>query len=322
MRRILVIVGAGLAVLVAGAVAVSVIGSTWFTPEKAAQDYVDALAAGDVDTLSDTFPDSAELSPLLLTEEVYEAAEERPSAYTLGEVSVLGDSATVEVEAEDGVGGTSYLSMEKGEKKFGIFQEWEVTEALTSSLAISSGGVEEISVNGVTVAAPSEGYGSFAVLPGTYSVDLYAGNEWVEGATSEVAVPLGGYASPEASSPEPSDAFVERVDSEISAWLDECMASTEADPDGCPQSAYVYGDVRGLTWELTEAPVVDYDYFDPTFPMTLYVSGGQATASYQYDDSYGFGPKQWTDETEEASLDFSVEVDVVGDALEVTPETY
>ena len=37
---------------------------------------------------------------------------------------------------------------------------------------VTTDGVEEIAVNGVSVAAPSEGYGTFAVLPGTYSVDL------------------------------------------------------------------------------------------------------------------------------------------------------
>lgn len=322
LRRIVVLVGAGLGVLVAGAVAISVIGSTWFTPEKAAQDYVDALAAGDVETIAATLPDGQDLSSSLLTDEVYEAADERPTDYAVGEVTTLGDSATVEVEATDGVGGESYLSLEKGDRKFGFFQEWEVTEGLTSSLDISSGDAEQIAVNGVTVDAPSEGYGSFAVLPGTYSVDVYAGNEWVEGEASEVPVPLGDYASAETSSPQPSDAFVQRVDDEIGSWLDGCMTSTEADPDGCPQSAYVYGDVRNLTWELTEAPVVDYDYFDPAFPMTLYVSDGQATATYEYDESYGFGPRQWTEETEESSLDFSIEVDVVGDDLEVSPETY
>lgn len=322
VRRIAIIAGAGLGVVVLAAIVVSVTGSTFYTPEKAAQTYVDAVADGDVDTVADALPDGEDLSPLLLTDEVYDAATERPTGYTVGEVTTLGDSAMVEVTADGGVGGDSYLSLEKGGKKFGIFQEWDVTEGLTSSLSVTTDDVEEISVNGVTVAAPDGGYGTYAVLPGTYSVDLYAGNDWIEGAASEVAVPLGGLASPELSSPEPSDAFVERVDEEVGAWLDECMASTEVDPDGCPQEAYAYGDVRNVVWELTEAPEVDYEYFDAAFPMTFYVSGGTATATYEVDESYGFGPKEWNEETEESSLDFSIEVDLSGDQLQVTPDSY
>lgn len=322
VRRIALLVGGALAVVVAAAIAVSVISSTYFTPERAAQDYVDAIADGDVDAVADSLPSGQDLSSLLLTEEIYDAATDRPTDYAVGDVSTLGDSAMVEVTAENGVGGDSYVSLEKGDKKFGIFQEWDVTEGLTSTLNVSSGEVEELTVNGVTVTADDAGYATYAVLPGTYEVDLYAGSDWIDGAASEVAVPLGEYASAETSAPEPSDAFVQRVDEEVGAWLEECMTSTEVDPDGCPQEAYVYGDVRNVAWELTQAPEVDYEYFDTSFPMTLYVSGGSATATYEVDESYGFGPKDWNEETEESSLDFSVEVDLSGDDLEVTPDSY
>ena len=322
VRRIAIVVGVGVAAVVAVAVAVSVIGSTYFTPERAAEDYVAALADGDMETVGDLVADSGEdASRALLTEDVYEAATDRPSGYTIGEVAAFGDDATVTVTADDGVGGESYLSLEKGDKKFGIFQEWDVTEGLTSSLSIASD-TDEIAVNGVTVDAPDGGYGSFTVLPGTYTVDPYPGNEWLEGAASEVAVPLGEFASPEFDSPQPSAAFKEQVDAQVGAWLDECLASTEPDPDGCPQSAYTYGDVRNLAWELTESPTVDYEYFDTSFPMTLYVSNGRASVSYEVDESYGFGAKEWVEETDESSLDFSIEVDVVGDELEVTADGY
>ncbi|MFC7360919.1 hypothetical protein [Nocardioides astragali] len=322
VRRIALVVGAGLAVLAAVPLTVSAISSAFYSPEKAAQTYVDAVAAGDMGAVAEALPDSGDFSPLLLTEEIYEAATERPTGYEVGEVTILGDSAMVEVEATGGVGGDSYLSLEKGGKKFGLFQEWEVAEGLTSTLNVSTDGVEELTVNGVSVEAPSGGYPTFVVLPGTYSVDLYAGNEWLDGAASEVAVPLGAYASADTTTPGPSDAFTERVDEEIGAWLEECMASTEPEPDGCPQSVYAFGDVRNLSWELSEPPVVDYEYFEPTFPMTLYASEGVATATYEVDESYGFGPKQWTEETEESTLDFTIEVDVAGDSLDVTPETY
>lgn len=322
VRRIAIVGGAALAVVVIAAIAVSVISSTYYTPERAAQEHVDAVADGDVDAVAAAVSGDDEVSPALLTAEVVEGASDRPTEYTVGEVTTLGGDALVEVTAEDGVGGESYVSLEKGDKKFGLFQEWDVVAGLTSTLSIATEGDADISVNGVAVPAPAEGYGSFAVLPGTYTVDPFAGNEWLQGAASEVEVPLGGFASPDVASPEPSDDFTQQVDEAIGAWLEECMASTEADPDGCPQSSYAFGDVRDLTWELTEEPSVDYDYFTPSFPMSLYVTGGSATATYEVDESYGFGPRQWVEESEESSLDFSVEVDLDGDRLEVTPEAY
>jgi hypothetical protein len=322
VRRIALIGGGVAAVAVIGAIAVSVISSTYFTPERAAQDHVDAVASGDLEAVAATVSGDDEVSDALLTTEVLDGAADRPTEYTVGEITTLGGNALAEVTAEDGVGGESYVSLEKGDKKFGLFQEWVVVEGLTSTLNISTDGASDMSVNGVAVGAPEEGYGSYVVLPGTYTVDPFAGNEWLEGAPSEVEVPLGGFASPDIASPQPSEAFTRTVDESIGAWLDECMASTEIDPDGCPQSSYAYGDVRDLTWELSESPTVDYDFFSPSFPMSLYVTGGSATATYEVDESYGFGPAEWTEETEESSLDFSVEVDLVGDRLEVTPETY
>jgi hypothetical protein len=322
VRRIAIIGGAAAAVVVVGVVAVSVISSTYYTPERAAQDYVDAVADGDVDVIAAAIPGDDELSPALLTTDVVDGVADRPTDYTVGEITTFGGDALVEVTAEDGVGGESYLTVEKGDKKFGLFQEWEVVEGLTSTLNISTDGAGDMSVNGVAVPAPDEGYGSFVVLPGTYSVDPFAGNEWLQGAASEVEVPLGGFASPDIASPQPSDAFTQQVDQTISAWLEECMDNPEADPEGCPQSTYVFGDVRDLTWELSESPTVDYDFFSPSFPMSLYVTGGSATATYEVDESYGFGPKEWAEETDESSLDFSVEVDLIGDQLEVTPEAY
>jgi hypothetical protein len=112
------------------------------------------------------------------------------------------------------------------------------------------------------------------------------------------------------------------VDRAVAEFLDECLASTEPDPDGCPQSIYAYGDVRNLTWELTASPTVDYDFIDPTFPLSLYASGGSATATYEVDESYGFGAADWVEETDESSLDFNVEVDADGDQLDVSVEPW
>jgi hypothetical protein len=164
-------------------------------------------------------------------------------------------------------------------------------------------------------------YADYAVLPGTYSVDPFAGSEWVAAQPSTVEVGLGEYATAEQAEPQPSAAFEEQVDSALAEWLGGCMDSTEPEPDGCPQSVYTFGDVRNLSWELTTPPTVDYSYFDPSFPMSLSTSDGEATATYEVDESYGYGPKQWTKETDESSLYFGVTVDEAGGALSIDFES-
>lgn len=125
----------------------------------------------------------------------------------------------------------------------------------------------------------------------------------------------------EQTEPEPSAALEQQVDSALDEWLGECMDSTEAEPADCPQSIYAFGDVRNLSWELTTPPTVDFSFFDPSSPMSLYTSDGVATATYEVDESYGYGPKDWAEETDESSLYFDITVDVSGDTLTVDFES-
>lgn len=320
VRRIALVGGTAVALVVGAFVAVSVANSILYSPEKVAQNYLDAVADGDVDTALESMPNDQDLSMTLMTDEIYAAATDRPSSYSLGEVTDYFGATSVDVEAKGGVGGDGSLTLEEGDKKFGLFNQWKVTEGLTSTLSIATTSSSGVSVNGVEVETTDD-YGSYAVLPGSYNVDPFAGNEWVEAGASPVKVALGDYASAEMTEPQPSAAFKEQVDSAMADWLGACMDSTELEPDGCPQSGYAYGDVRNVSWELTTPPTIDYSYFDPTFPMSLSTSDGEATATYEADDSYGYGPKEWTKETEESSIYFSVTVNEDGNGLSVDFES-
>lgn len=78
-----------------------------------------------------------------------------------------------------------------------------------------------------------------------------------------------------------------------------------------------------MRWELTTAPTLSWDGFDGTFPAELSSDvTGQATATYEYDASYGFGAPDWTTETEEADLYVTAEVDLVDDEPVVTFSSY
>jgi hypothetical protein len=72
------------------------------------------------------------------------------------------------------------------------------------------------------------------------------------------------------------------------------MASTELDPDDCPNSASGGTDVRNVVWTLDQSPTPDFEYFDGTFPADLSCGqSGHATVTYEADQSYGCGPPDW-----------------------------
>lgn len=72
-----------------------------------------------------------------------------------------------------------------------------------------------------------------------------------------------------------------------------------------------------------EEPTVSWDGFDGTFPADLYSDAdGEAIATYEYDESYGYGRPKWVEETEEATLYVSATVDIVDGEPQVTLETY
>jgi hypothetical protein len=216
------------------------------------------------------------------------------------------------------VGGAGFLTLEKDGRKFGIFDQWTVTEGLAGTVSLYGEGSEAVSINGVEVNPAEDPEAEYDAFPGTYSFDAFAASEWFEAEPTTIEVTPGGFGFAEPAEPRPSAAFEEKVDSELDEWLDGCMASTELEPEGCPQYAFAFGDVRNLSWELTTPPAVDYSFFDATFPIALSATDGVATATYEADDSYGYGPRNWTEETEESSINAYFEVDVVGDALTVS----
>lgn len=70
-------------------------------------------------------------------------------------------------------------------------------------------------------------------------------------------------------------------------------------------------------------PTISWDGFYGTFPVQLSTDGeGEASVTYEYDESFGFGKPEWTTETETSDLYFNVEVDLVDGEPVVAFEEY
>ncbi len=335
--RRLVLIGVGVvASLAVLAIGYRVVDSTFFGPEKQAEAYLDAVVDADLDKAQELAPFDYEPEGLafavsfgdedtrtdLFTREIYEATQERITGYEILSTDVSGDRAELEVRLE-GLSGepTADLTLYRDGRSLGLFTDWVVGDAGLAQVGSSYGETDSIGVNGIMVQTDPEA--EQWLLPGTYDVDPYADNPFLQADVDPVVVePGAGYASiGVSSSAEPTEEFRAQLDDQVGAYLEECMASTELEPEGCPQSTYSFGDgVRKVEWTLTRAPDTSDLYLSGEFPETLYLSDGEAAVTYEADESYGFGPKDFQPQEDTSYLSLQVEVDVDGDELVVSFE--
>lgn len=327
-RRALVGVGIVGGIGLLGVVAASILGTTAFDPQQRAEEYLDAIVAGDVDEVRALAPASDDKTAVLLTDEVYAAAEDRITGYEITDVTTDGDEATVTVDL-DGVpdgDGVSFQLRADGRRAV-LFRDWQVdggglARQVTVPVPESS---TSLRANGVAVDVPGGDIDLWA-LPGSYAFDPYGESPWLESGSTRTTVPAqdtwGTYA--EIDEPQPSSALLERVDTALTEWIEGCMAATTLSPPDCPQNAFASGDEqRKVSWELTRAPTFSWTGFDGTFPAELTSEeSGEAVVRYEYDASYGFGAPEWTTESDEVSLYVNATVDLVGGEPRVTYSPY
>lgn len=320
-KKVGIVAGAVVAVGIVGWIAVSVINSQLYGPKDQVAAYLDAVVAGDLDEANDLAPTDGEVDNSLLTGKIYRAAEERITGYEVGDVNRDGDTVTVEVRLE-GLGGptSADLVMEKHGHNAVLFDKWEVADGgLARQVSVSMPeGAEDLTVNGVAVGHVAD---DVWLLPGTYVFDAFSGNRWLESSGEPVHVAADEeFQFAEVPGAVASEAFRDEVQRQIDAYLADCMAAKELDPPNCPNSTYAGTDVRNVVWTLDQPPTPDFDSFDGTFPADLsYGDSGHATVTYEADESYGFGPRDWQRQTEESDLYLSsVEVTAQGDNLVVS----
>ncbi|MET3962861.1 hypothetical protein ABIE44_002795 [Marmoricola sp. OAE513] len=319
-KRLAIIGGVVVVLLGAGSATISGINSAKYSAEATAEKYLDALQDGDAEKalgLADVEDGNTDL----LTDEIYGAAEKTFTSYEIEDTSDgFGGVTRVEVELRGLEGGKAEVELElRKDGKTGVFfDKWEVTDGgLATRVSFDlPEGADSVAVNGTEVEI---GSGEDVYLfPGTYDINPYGDNKWLSTDGAKTVVEAGSYSGyaeiPEATA---SDAFREEVDRQLSAYLDTCMAATTIDPDGCPNSGY-NSDAVNVRWTLTTPPTVDYDSFDGEFPAQLSTDSGQASATFEYDANYGFGPKDMVTETYEDTLYLSVTVEEVDGGLKVT----
>jgi hypothetical protein len=254
-RRKLLLIGVGVVLLLVGAV--YVIRSTVSSPESAVRGYFDALADRDADAaLAATAPEVREQ----VARDVISGAVLRSDGYApprdvdVTAVTVDGRGAVAEVSyLVDDRPQSASLRLRRDEGMLdSVLHQWLVVDGIGSLRLLEA--PEEVTVNGQPVVAyDAQGPRILPVLPGGYQVGVPADDPLWESRSvparvapqevTDVSVPL-------AARPVVRDG----VEAQVRDLLDDCAASTELVPPGCPFGYAVVAQAEDVAWRIQEYP--------------------------------------------------------------------
>lgn len=291
-----------LLLIVGGVVGVN-LGNAAHAPELQVRAYLDALKKGDAEAALALSGTKVEKTDLLLTDEAYENAEDKITRYTIADSSVEGDTATVTASITQG--GEKYdqeFALTKAGKDAVIFDKWALEAPTIGMMSVGVVAPEDavIEVSGIDASsARTDGVVELRALPGTYAVTLGGEPEFYEAEpTSASVVGFGG----EAAEAEPlvialTDEGTQAATDAVNAWLDDCIASTDLTPAGCPFSATNSQnyEISNLVWTVTKPTFTIGEFSDGTWAIITETPGSAKATADARDPSTGGTGQIFTD---------------------------
>jgi len=255
-RRFLAVVAVFGVVALLLAVAYS-LRMTVYSPSAVVHAYFQALADRDLaaalrttDQGAGGFPDDL-LQPAVLESDAYLP----PSQPDIVEVTVDGGRAEVRVEFTIGDRpATASLRLRRAEEGFldSLLRRWRIVDGVRPLPLGSS--PAEVEVNGVRVVAQDlDGPRTLPVVFGGYAVGVSADDPLWD--AREVTVLVGSDRATVVDVPLVPDPQVRaEVERQVTEILDQCAASTELLPPGCPFGNARYGRVSDVAWRISAYP--------------------------------------------------------------------
>lgn len=270
------IAGAGvLVLLIGGSLAGISFGAATHAPEVQVQAFLDALVEGNAEQAIALTGTEVGPGDLLLSNEAYQNADDRITGYTIGDSRADGDSASVTATIKQG--GFSYdevFSLTRTGRDAVVFDVWALDPPAISILAVGVSAPDDavVEVGAVDVSPARSGDGvELRALPGTYAVTLGGDTTWYDAEpTSASVVGFGARAEPaESLAVDMTDEGTRSATDAVDAWLDDCVASTELAPAGCPFSASNPGDLElsNIAWTVTKPEFSFGDFTDGSWPV-------------------------------------------------------
>lgn len=295
------IIAGGAAVVllaVAGVVGYSV-GTSTHSADRPVRAFLDDLSAGKVEDALKTAGIDHDKGDVLLTDAAYAKAKGRVTGYRIAATRDDGDTATVTAYLRQGGRDvSSTFTLDKTGTDWGVFPVWELEAPKLGAVDVSVRGPAgaKVLVGGQGVTTSKDGTATLTALPGTYDVAVDGGKWYSADATTATVAGFGGTASsPVSMTTKLTAAGEQSAKDAVNAWVDGCIASTDAAPKGC--SFYAYGEDSAYTytnqkWTLDTRPAVSVGgwlsngwlvttttYGRATFTADISGAGGVGTAS-------------------------------------------
>ncbi|WP_144753349.1 hypothetical protein [Curtobacterium pusillum] len=295
------IIAGGAAVVllaVAGVVGYSV-GTSTHSADRPVRAFLDDLSAGKVEDALKTAGIDHDKDDVLLTDAAYAKAKGRVTGYRIAATRDDGDTATVTAYLRQGGRDvSSTFTLDKTGTDWGVFPVWELEAPKLGAVDVSLRGPAgaKVLVGGQGVTTSKDGTATLTALPGTYDVAVDGGKWYSADATTATVSGFGGTASsPVSMTTKLTAAGEQSAKAAVDAWVDGCIASTDAAPKGC--SFYAYGEDSAYTytnqkWTLDTRPAVSVGgwlsngwlvttttYGRATFTADISGAGGVGTAS-------------------------------------------
>lgn len=243
---------AALVVIVLTVAAVPLLNVAVYTPARAAEAYVAAIARGDAERAFSYLSSPTPTATMALGDDVLAAAPDLPRDAEAETISTSGDRAKVELSYVLGSRPqTVELSMVKLPPAAGLFDRWAIEQEAWPMLGLEVSGSSTATVNGYSVSA-----GKVPVLfPATYLVG--SDGTYLKSKTERVEVTAPGDSSTIRLSPEPTKQLQEAVSEQVKEHMQECVRARTLQPPGCVFGYETDNEILGeVKWSLEREPDV------------------------------------------------------------------
>lgn len=315
--------------VVAGVIVVNVVNKQQYGPDVVAQDYADAINAGDYAAANDIaalrIPQGAREE--LLDAKYFQASENKIVNMKITSTERRGDTAQIGMAYT--VGGQEYtmnLHAEKDGKKGLFFDNWTLQgpQAQPVNLSVPTA---DVKVNGEDFTA-QPGSAIYAVFPGSYTVES-PDSKYVSGAKESGSY---GFVSDNTQEPaeltlnaEVKDSFEKDVRDIVNDQIDKCIKSGKFKPDPCNFGVDPNTVSEGITlkedvgdgnvkWKLEEKPEISA-YFSPSFGEGSWSTTKPGKVSFTADSKELGITDAWSSEAFEFRMSGIVKIE--GDKLKV-----
>ncbi|WP_025616576.1 zinc ribbon domain-containing protein [Salinispora cortesiana] len=273
-RWVYLFTGLGLAVLLTGITGLYVVQSVFYTPERTVAEYFSALSERDFGAARSLLAepsregpnDRGEL-PLIPLNASYRppSAAEVTSIEELNEIELAGVPAGADsadwrsASVTYRVGSRTYREVlylhRQEQKELGVLHGWLIYGGVNELTVPIWQDDARVLINGQAVPARDR-YARARVFPGVHEVRL-ADDLLFE---AEPVVMEVGLLEPHEARLRPtvSESARSEVESQVKAYLDECAASTDPSPEGCPFSWIALGPSRTVQWTIETYPELEF----------------------------------------------------------------